>query len=62
MSFNIFLINFHNGEPFPFPFSLFQKSFGSYCSDQTGDCWRLDYPDGGWCDIDGEPMDGFGVS
>jgi hypothetical protein len=59
-------MNFHNGEPSPFLFSLFQKSFGAYCRDQTGGCWSFDYPDGGRWDINVDPkreqMDGFAVS
>lgn len=61
MGFEISLINFHDGEPSPFPFSLVQKSFGPYCDDQTGDCWVLQYPDGARCELsvdpNGEPMD-----
>jgi hypothetical protein len=63
MGFDIFLHNFHNGEPALFPSSLVKQCFGHYLSGASSKDWSFEYP--GYAEIytdDGEQIDGFTVS
>src|SRR6266568_4321603 len=51
MSFDIFLQCFHDGKQHGFPFVLIERAFGQYKRAGNDQCWILDYPDGGVCEL-----------
>jgi hypothetical protein len=63
MGFDLFLDNFQNGQPAPFPNSLVKQCFGHYLSGSSGKDWSFQYP--GYAEIyadEGEQISHFMVS